>query len=306
VRQRLRRRLGRFAASGHPVRALARYGASLVRRRIPPLRHAIVPYDEGRSRIVADLRTSLGLALYRGEHSDPDIDLVRRLLKPGDTFVDGGASVGLFTLVAAARVGPAGHVLAFEPAPWAFAALSRNLSLNAFAWVEPQAAALGDSPGVLPFLAFQAEGAGFSSFAPESRAGAQEVNVSVVRLDEAVPPPLRANLALIKLDLEGADYRALLGARDLLADSGPDILVEIDPGHLARQGASPEAVLELLAGAGYRAYRPEAGGEGGMVLRELDAWTPPQDSPNVLLTKNPARARAAGVAIAGSFERAET
>ena len=88
-----------------------------MRRRLPGLARVAVPYDSGRSRIIADLRTALGLGLYRyGGVTAPELALLRDRLGPGDTFVDGGANVGLFTLVAAARVGPAGRVISFEPA----------------------------------------------------------------------------------------------------------------------------------------------------------------------------------------------
>jgi len=89
-----------------PLETAFRCGVSLLLRRIPRLRQPLVPYDSGRSRIVADLGTALGLGLYRyGDSADADIALVGRLLRQGDVFVDAGAHVGLFTLVAGARGG---------------------------------------------------------------------------------------------------------------------------------------------------------------------------------------------------------
>ena len=78
----------------HPLRTGWRVAASLVRRRVPWLRRVVVPYDTGRSSIEADLGTALGLLLYRYGYADPDVDLLRALLTPGDVFVDGGAALG--------------------------------------------------------------------------------------------------------------------------------------------------------------------------------------------------------------------
>src|SRR5579884_2708762 len=116
-----------------PIHTAYRLVTCLIRRRVPGLHNAVLAYDEGRSRIEVDVRTRFGYGLYRYGHTDPDADLVRRLLQPGDLFVDGGAHIGFFTLAAAARVGPSGRVIAFEPAPATRAALVRNLQLSGFA-----------------------------------------------------------------------------------------------------------------------------------------------------------------------------
>ena len=114
------------------------------RRRVPSLQEAVVSYDDRRCRLTVDLTTPLGLRLYRYPYTEPEIELVRAILRPGDVFVDGGANIGLFSLVAASRVGPAGRVLAFEPASSTRAQLSRNVTLNRFDWIDVRPEALGE------------------------------------------------------------------------------------------------------------------------------------------------------------------
>src|SRR5215469_14253271 len=170
-----------------PVRTALRVTKSLVRRALPPLSRPPVPYDGGRSRIHADLHTALGLLLYRmGPPSDPDIALLRLLLEPGDVFVDGGANVGLFTLVAAASVGPTGAVIAFEPVASTRAALLANVKLNGFHWVDVRADALYAERGEREIVAFGEDSAGLSSFRPESTAGGHVERVRTIALDEAL------------------------------------------------------------------------------------------------------------------------
>src|SRR5437764_646700 len=113
-----------------PIQTGLRVAKSLARKRIERLSRVPVPYDGGRTSIYADLQTPLGLGLYRYGYRDPDLDLMGRLLSPGDVVVDGGANVGLFTLVAANRVGPAGKVIAFEPGRGVRMSLMANIVLN--------------------------------------------------------------------------------------------------------------------------------------------------------------------------------
>jgi FkbM family methyltransferase len=210
--------------------------------------------------MVADLRTALGLALYRYGFQAPEIELTRSLLRPGDTFVDGGANVGLFTLVAAQCVGANGRVVCFEPASATRSALRRNVDLNAYPWVEVRAEALAESEGYQTLLTFNGDEAGLSSFSPAAAAGAISEDVRLATLDGALGTDLDG-VRLVKLDLEGAEVKALRGAPRLLAH-GPDLIVEVEPEHLARQDSSVEELVLLLETAGYRLYeiRPSNAG----------------------------------------------
>jgi FkbM family methyltransferase len=282
-----------------PVRTLLKVAKSLVRRRLPALRRAVVAYDGGRSRIEADLGTAMGLALYRYGHvvGDSDIELVRRLLRPGDVFVDGGANIGLFSLVAARSVGPSGKVVAFEPAPATRAALRGNLELNALPWVEVRPDALGARPGTLELVTFTGDRSGLSSFNPADAAGGRKEQVRVVTLDEALGEAA-VKVRLLKLDLEGAEYGALQGASGLLGRAKPDLIIELEPEHLRRQGASAEAVVALLRGQGYAFYRIEDDARHLMLVSEP---TPerPRAHPNLFATADLSRVESSGVRVRG-------
>lgn len=204
-----------------PLTTAWRVATSLVRRSSPTLRRIVVAHDGGRSRIVADLGTPLGLMLYRYGLRDRDLEIVGRLLSPGDVFVDGGANVGLFSLVAASRVGSSGRVLAFEPASETRAALAENVRLNEFAWVEVRSEALAETSRSADLFTFVGGAAGLSSFAPERTEGSRVERVATLRLDDAVPPELRHRVALVKLDVEGAEVAALRGGRALIEEAHP-------------------------------------------------------------------------------------
>lgn len=280
-----------------PVLTAIRVAKSLVRRAVPGLSQTVAAYDGGRSSIHADLRTPLGLGLYRYGQWDPDIALVGRLLGRGDSFVDGGAHVGLFTLVAAARVGSEGRVLSFEPTSATRERLSRNVELNAFRHVEIVPAALSSAVGSAAFRVFDVFGSGLNHLGPVDAEGGRLETVAVTTLDTALAERGYERVSLIKLDLEGAEHAALLGAQRTLSDLRPDLLLEIEPTHLARLDASPEAVEALLRPHGYSFFR--IGGEvaGGVSLSPIAELRQAAPRPNVFATAHPDRLRDRGVLV---------
>ena len=282
---------------GAPVRTAIRVAKSLVRRAVPDLREVVVPYDGGRSSIHADLRTPLGLGLYRYGHSDPDVELVGRMLAPGETFVDGGAHVGLFSLVAAARVGETGRVVSFEPTSATRARLAKNLALNSFHNVDVVAAALSSEVGTAAFRVFDVVGSGLNHLGPAGAETGAVETVSVTTLDAALADRNVGRVAFVKLDLEGAEYAALRGAERMLADYRPDLLLEIEPSHLARLDASPEAIEALLRPYGYVFFRMDTDGSSAPVLVPIGDIVRASPRPNVFATVRPDRLRDRGLNV---------
>jgi FkbM family methyltransferase len=280
-----------------PLRTAIRVAKSLVRRVVPDLSQVIVAYDGGRSSIHADLRTPLGLGLYRYGLGDSDVDLVGRLLEPGDTFVDGGAHVGLFTLVAAARVGKEGRVLSFEPTTATRNRLAKNVELNAFRNVEIVPAALSSEVGQAEFRVFDVVGSGLNHLGPVGEEGGKLETVAVTTLDAALSDRHCGRIALVKLDLEGAEQAALLGARRTLSEFRPDLLLEIEPAHLARLGASPEGIEALLRPHGYAFFRIDTGSGGAPELSQVTELHRVAPRPNVFATTRPERLREKGLVV---------
>jgi FkbM family methyltransferase len=228
-----------------------RLGASGLRSRFPELSQATISLGKGGPRLIADLGTPTGLRLYRYGLVDPLADLLRGRLAPGDSVVDGGANIGLFTLVAAAAVGPQGRVIACEPSRETMPLLQANVALNGFEWVTTCAVALGERAGSAEFWSFGA-GAGLSSLARPADQHVASYRVAVRTLDEVSQDA--ATVRLVKLDLEGAELIALRGARRLLEVDRPEWVIEVEPDHLARHGSSVAGIADLFRSADYLAY----------------------------------------------------
>jgi len=265
-----------------------RIGASLARRRSAGLSRPVVRIQGARVR--ADLHTPLGLSLYRYGFCSPEVRLLPQLLLPGDIFIDGGANIGVFSLIGALAVGPTGRVLACEPAPGTMALLRANAGENQLASLELHEVALSDCPGRARFTVFDA-GSGLASFAPEHAAGRQ-VDVSVTTLD-ALTEGLDSPVSVVKLDIEGAEAKALRGARALIARHAPIFLMEIEPEHLARQDSSIRDIRAVLEPEGYAAY---AITPAARLARLTGDWQPPDaQAPNVVLAPPSHTARLSGI-----------
>jgi FkbM family methyltransferase len=183
------------------------------------------------------------------------------------------------TLVGAARVGPCGRVISSEPSPATADLLRRNVRANSFDWVAVEQSAVGDATGRAELFEFEA-GAGLHSLAPEVHAGSHTIAVDVVRIDD-LAQGLPGLPALVKLDVEGAEVKALRGARQLLAFGRTTFIVEVEARHLERQGATLLELQDYFAG-----YEPHVIFSGGSTF-EMRPWRGPwdalPDTPNLVL-----------------------
>jgi FkbM family methyltransferase len=220
------------------------------------------------ARLQLDLATYPDCCMAVGLYELDTLRLVRRILRPGDHFVDCGANLGYFTLAAARAVGPTGRVDAVEPDPLNRARLERHLALNgAPAWVNVHAVALCDHAGVATLyhpLGDARNHGEASLYAPAAGVATESCTVPTARLDEAIAGLPR----LIKMDIEGAELAALRGMTRLLqSDSPPQLIIEHNPESASAAGHRPGDLLRTLRQANphYRAHWI------GWRLRELTA-----------------------------------
>ncbi len=162
-----------------------------------------------------DLRNPQDFQMFREMADGPGYEpgtseLILSELHEGSTFVDVGANIGYYTVLAMSRVGPTGHVWSFEPNPEAFDRLSRNVALNGTSRnVELFPFALGSGTGTLPlFISRYLDSR--SSFVPQGRSS---ISVRVERADQVLNGH---PVDCIKIDAEGAEQRVLEGLTDTL------------------------------------------------------------------------------------------
>jgi FkbM family methyltransferase len=221
---------------------------------------ARLPADLGGLMFGCDLRDVLMREVcFTGRYEPQETSLVADLLGPGMTFVDVGANWGYFTLLGAHLVGAAGRVVSIEADPRACRALRANVDRNALKAVSVVGAAAADKPGSLVLRSYGAESNDSANFgvtlATHTAAGDLSFEIQTMPLDAILDDAGVERVDLLKMDIEGAEERALQGLqRRLDAGSIDRIILELHPAHLREQGSRAEAVVERVRACGYRAW----------------------------------------------------
>jgi FkbM family methyltransferase len=195
---------------------------------------------------VRPLNRVVGRTIVTEREYEPHVTrALRSRLAPGSVFVDIGANVGYFTLLAASLVGEAGRVVAFEPNPDNRALLARSLAANGFANVIVHPFAVADRPRTIP-LRLHNDGTSLVGEPP-----VEPALIEAVALDEFLADLERIDV--LKIDIDGGEPPALAGMRGLLRRCRPVVFSEFCPALLREAGlARPEALLEDLVALGYR------------------------------------------------------
>lgn len=184
--------------------------------------------------------------VYCGLHEFADMAYVLHVSDPSDLFVDVGANVGSYTILACAVRGARG--CCFEPVPETFRRLVANVRLNG---VEDRVLCLnvgvGDRPGVLRFTCDQ------DCMNHVITADAQGgVEANVVRLDDVLAGQAPT---IVKIDVEGFEAKVIEGARRTLAlPSVHSLIVELNGGG-ERYGINEASIVETLAALGFAPHR---------------------------------------------------
>ncbi|WP_232838680.1 FkbM family methyltransferase [Streptomyces geranii] len=181
---------------------------------------------------------------------------MRSRLAPGDMVVDAGAHTGYFTVLASRLVGQTGRVVAIEPSPAFHQALTENVAANGCGNVRTVNAAVSDAPGRLTFYLERSTNLGGTT-SVRPRTVEAEFEADAAPLPDLLTKEELATARLIKIDVEGGEAAAVRGlapALNRLRDDA-ELVVEVTPRTLAKQGQSPDDVLNPLREHGFHAYR---------------------------------------------------
>jgi FkbM family methyltransferase len=175
----------------------------------------------------------------------------------GGTFVDIGAHIGWYSLNAAKAVGPNGRVIAIEPDQDTLRKLRDNIRASgAGRVIVVVPVACYDSETTLPFYSAPRANTGESSLslANASQAGpvAASYQVRARRLDDILREAGVTRVDVVKIDVEGAEFRVLKGAVETLGRYRPYISVELLENGLESMGSSVHEVRAFLRSHGYR------------------------------------------------------
>lgn len=199
-------------------------------------------------------------------------DVLEALLRPGMTFFDIGANIGIYTALAASLVGPRGRVLAVEPGPLNVGVIEETIRLNGFENVSVFAGAASDEIGSATLYLCQdnpADHRVHDSGGKRESLAVPSTTIDALARDNGI---MRADV--IKIDTQGAEAKVFAGMAELLRTKpAPIILFEFWPWGLTQAGAHPRALLEMFVTRGYSLWEID-GDRRALTLRtDLEALT---------------------------------
>jgi FkbM family methyltransferase len=219
--------------------AMLRYASWQIRSRLET--DIEVPWFPGTRMVVRNGMTGFTGNIYCGLHEFADMSLVLHALRPEDRFVDVGANVGSYTILASGVC--RASTVAFEPDPQTASFLRRNIEINH----------LGEKAAVYEMALGRASGEVDFTFGKDTTnqvaqaQGPQTRRVPIGRLDDVVAAP---GAAVLKIDVEGYEEHVLAGAEATLAheallailteDQGPAVVSQLSRFGFERAFYDPE------------------------------------------------------------------
>lgn len=238
--------------TNHPINqdqklsAIARFIQWQISSRLAP---GAIVYDwiDGARFLVRTGETGLTGNIYTGLHEFADMGYLLHVLRKDDVFIDIGANVGSYTILACAA--RAAHGYAFEPIPSTFSRLSENIRLNGIeSMVSALNVGLGKEEGNLSFTSDMDT---VNHALAEGEYSQKSITVKVVTLDEVVTVDAPA---LIKIDVEGFETPVLEGARMILQNENlHSVIMELN-GSGERYGFDESKILSMMLEYNFKTF----------------------------------------------------
>lgn len=214
----------------------------------------VEPIDGLNLKMFIDLRSLIGQSLVEQGYWEKFetnilIDILKVMVKKSENivFVDVGAHIGYYTCIAAKIIDKKGEVYAFEPEPFNYSLLMKNIYINNFKNVLPVNKAISDKKGKIKlFLSYEG---GQHSIA-HGQCCYSSVEVETITLDEFFKDK---KIDIIKIDVEGAEPFVIRGGSKILRNV-KCMFIEFSQSTLNYAGISPEDYLQSIENIGFETY----------------------------------------------------
>lgn len=229
------------------LHALRRYLSWQIGSRLAPGPIAVTYVNQSQLLVYPGMTGATG-NVYAGLHEFEDMAFVLHALRPEDLFVDVGANIGSYTILAGAAVGAACQ--SYEPVPSTYAHLCKNINLNGISGrVDAQNIGVGDSPGKLLFTSGHDT---INHVVSESDAGANTVEVPIKTLNDlcAGKQP-----RVIKIDVEGFETPVIEGAENVFKQTDALAVVMELNGAGRRYGYDDENIHRMMLDFGFETFK---------------------------------------------------
>lgn len=238
--------------TNHPINrnqklsSLVRFAKWQIASRLAP--GAIVfDWINGSKFLVKTGETGLTGNIYTGLHEFPDMGYLLHFLREEDFFVDVGANVGSYSILACSAIGARG--IAFEPVPSTFNRLIENLRLN---HLEKKVTCINKGAGAQQgIITFTSDTDTTNHALAEDEHCDNAVNVEVIPLDTIL---YGESPALIKIDVEGYETPVIEGAQEILRkQSTHSVIMELN-GSGNRYGYDESKIFDMMFDFNFKTY----------------------------------------------------
>lgn len=230
------------------IRSVSRFFGWQFYKRITQRNIDILLTDNVKIRCYPDSRSAAAV-IYCGLYDYHEMNFLLRYLRPEDSFIDIGANIGVYTLLAASKI-RSGSIYSFEALPKNYQRLQENLKLNQFNQVKTYELAISDYQGTVALNLAEGDSMPFIS----QTATKNTITVPTNTLDNLLQNQSFANLTLAKMDIDGAEILAFKGAISLLKQQRPYVwILEINDA-VNNFGHQKQDIVELLSSYGYSLY----------------------------------------------------
>ncbi|MDQ7038666.1 MAG: FkbM family methyltransferase [Aquificota bacterium] len=204
-------------------------------------------------RLVFKTEDCLGRHVYKyGVYEREITKLVLSLpFEDGDVFVDVGAHIGWYSLMVDRVIPRWVTVYSFEPEPFNYDLLVRNIKLNKAKNIHPFRVALGNGEGTANIYLYKDINRGRHSLLPLYNYGVAEVEMTT--LDKFIEARGVERVKLIKIDVEGFEYMVLKGAEETLKRTD-FLILEVTPEYMIKGGVDYIEFIEFLSDLDFEFY----------------------------------------------------
>ena len=199
---------------------------------------------------------SASAAIYCGLYDYHEMNFLLRYLREEDSFLDIGANIGIYTLLAASKI-KSGCIYSFEALPTNYLRLEENIRLNNLTQVKPLSIAIADSVGSVTISNNTKSDSTAFITTNTTNTTAESLQIPSSTLDNLLQNENLNHLTLAKMDIEGAEILAFKGATSLLQQQRPHVwILELLNG--VNHGYCKQDIVKLLQDYGYGLYHYNA------------------------------------------------
>ena len=198
--------------------------------------------------------SNFGVRLIESGEYEPDMyQTLQYFLKPSNIFLDVGANEGYFCVAGAKFVGVSGKVIGVEPQRRLQPILSKNFELNQVENVTIVNSAISNIKGSAEIHISPDTNTGSTSLHQSTKYKLPTDTVQTILLSELFTLAGIEHADLVKMDIEGFEYEAILGSQELFKEQKIKVLaLELHPSRIKQRGLDPDEIEHFLKNCGYQ------------------------------------------------------